>query len=324
MNKETLEKINKFTRREFTEDELYVFPVKLCGNEIDRDYERFSDSALESLKELMIGASGIFDHDPRAGNQTARIFDTEIVTDESKTTKYGQPYRYLKGMAYAVRTEANKDLIAEIDGGIKKEVSIGCSAAKKICSICGQDQFTGSCEHKKGAEYSGQMCHHILDDITDAYEWSFVAVPAQADAGITKKLHKEAEPMEFTPISTQAEFDAAVQSRIDAAVTDAKKGFEGWISPEDHQKALDTLSAEKKKLELSLLRLNAAGEAGLPSELADRLTGESEEEIRADAEKLASFMKPAHQTPSRSAEGEGLSGVEKAFYARNPELRKEN
>ena len=32
------------------------------------------------------------------------------------------------------------------------------------------------------------MCHTILDDITDAYEWSFVAVPAQVNAGVTKRF----------------------------------------------------------------------------------------------------------------------------------------
>ena len=50
-----IEKINRFTRREFTEDELYIFPVKLCDNEIDRDGERFSDKALEDLKTLFVG-----------------------------------------------------------------------------------------------------------------------------------------------------------------------------------------------------------------------------------------------------------------------------
>ena len=40
--KSELEQINKYTRRELKEDEVYVFPVVLCDNEIDRDGERFS------------------------------------------------------------------------------------------------------------------------------------------------------------------------------------------------------------------------------------------------------------------------------------------
>ena len=188
MEKDTLDKINRFTRREFSADELYTFSVILCDNDIDRDCECFSDSALEKLKELFIGRTGIFDHDASTANQNARIFDTEIVTDEQRTTKYGEPYRYLKASAYMVRTDDNKNLIAEIDGGIKKEVSISCSAAKRKCSVCGCDKAVQSCSHIKGKSYGGRLCHIVLDNITDAYEWSFVAVPAQVNAGVTKKF----------------------------------------------------------------------------------------------------------------------------------------
>lgn len=191
MDKEILAKINKFTRREFKEDELYIFSVILCDNEVDRDYERFSDNALEKLKSLFIGKTGIFDHNTSTSNQNARIFDTEIITDTERTTKAGEPYKYLKAMAYMVRTDDNKNLISEIDGGIKKEVSISCSASKKICSVCGNNKSVGNCSHIKTKLYNGRICHTILDDVTDAYEWSFVAVPAQINAGVTKKFKDE-------------------------------------------------------------------------------------------------------------------------------------
>ena len=67
-----LEKINKFTRRPFTEDEIYVFSVILCDNDIDRDGERFSDKALEKIAELFVGKTGIFDHAPSSSNQIGR------------------------------------------------------------------------------------------------------------------------------------------------------------------------------------------------------------------------------------------------------------
>lgn len=78
MEKTTLEKINRFTRRELGEDEVYTFSVILCDNDIDRDLERFSDEALVTLAEKFIGRTGISDHDPSSANQTARIFDTQI------------------------------------------------------------------------------------------------------------------------------------------------------------------------------------------------------------------------------------------------------
>lgn len=190
MNKEILDKINKFTRREFSEEEIYVFSVILCDNDIDRDYECFSDKALEQLKEMFIGKTGIFDHNASTSNQNARIFETEIIADSERRTRNGSIYKYLKASAYMVRTDENKNLIAEIDGGIKKEVSISCSANKRICSVCGADKAKTGCNHAKGKTFDGKLCYVILDDISDAYEWSFVAVPAQVNAGVTKKFNE--------------------------------------------------------------------------------------------------------------------------------------
>lgn len=312
MDKSILEKINRFTRRPLAENEVYAFPVHLCDNDIDRDNERFSDDALLAMSRLFIGKSGIFDHDPRSGNQTARIFDTEVVTERNKLTKDGRVYKYLKGMAYMVRTDSNKDLITEIDAGIKKEVSVSCSANKRICSVCGCDRSKTDCGHHK----ENDNCHIILDDITDVYEWSFVAVPAQINAGVTKKyIPKEENTMEFTPITTQAEFDAAVQERINEAVEEAKKGFEGWLSPDaaaalakerdDSKAAADALSTENKSYRLSAMKMKAANEKGIPFELAEKLSGETEDEINKDAETFAKyFTAPKHQpTPRFSGEG---------------------
>ena len=87
-----------------------------------------------------------------------------------------------------VRTEKNKDLIAEIEAGIKKETSVGCSVQSIRCSVCGKDIKTEGCEHQKGRIYGGKRCHYLLDQPTDAYEWSFVAVPAQRNAGVVKSF----------------------------------------------------------------------------------------------------------------------------------------
>lgn len=314
MEKTELAKINALTRRDLTEDEIYAFPVTLCHNDIDRDGERFSDEALHKMAELFIGKTGIFDHNPVASGQMARIYDTEVV-DTDQLTQDGRQLRLLKGYAYMVRTSENSDFILEIDAGIKKEVSVSCTAEKRLCSVCGKE--AGQCEHVKGKSYDGKVCCHILDDITDAYEWSFVAVPAQQGAGVTKHYHAKGEnhmPEEFKAITTQAEFDTAVQPLIDAAVSAKAAEFADWISPEQHKTAM-----------LEQFRSKAALAAGLPAELADRLTGDTEEAIQKDAELLAGFTKSS-QTPFFRVENPELSGVEKSFYEKNPNLkpRKEN
>ncbi len=181
-----LEAVNAFAKAELKAEDVYIFSVLLCDNEIDRDCERFSENTLRELSELFVGATGICDHDWRSDNQVARIYRTELVTDKARKTSYGTPYAYLKGYAYMLRTESNAELIAEIEGGIKRETSVGCSVARSVCSICGED--IEACSHVKGRQYDGKLCCAILEGAVDAYEWSFVAVPAQRSAGVIKSF----------------------------------------------------------------------------------------------------------------------------------------
>ena len=139
---------------------------------------------------------GIFDHQWTAMGQTARLYKTEVV-DESSVTSAGDSQCYLKGWAYMLRGEETEPLIAQIEAGIKKEVSVGCAVARSVCSICGQE--AGRCAHRRGREYDGQLCYFTLEDPTDAYEWSFVAVPAQRSAGIIKSKRYGGGALEDPP-----------------------------------------------------------------------------------------------------------------------------
>lgn len=181
-----MEKINRFAVQPLEEKDVFCFSLTLCDNDIDRDGERFSDEALDKLAKLFIGKTGIFDHDPKGEKQTARIFDTHIKSFDGRLTSDGKPYLALCASAYMVRTGANADLIKEISGGIKKEVSVSCAVARQICSVCGADRSKSACAHIKGRQYGEKLCYVTLDEPTDAYEWSFVAVPAQVNAGVTK------------------------------------------------------------------------------------------------------------------------------------------
>lgn len=189
--------INKFTRRELKEDEVYTFTVTLCDNDVDRDYEAFTVDALKELQKLFVGKTGIFDHNPTSKNQSARIYKTWCEFDSEKKTVFASPYVALKAKAYMVRTENNKSLIEEIEGGIKKEVSVSCKMNKAVCSVCGKELLLNGCEHRKGKKYGDKLCYVSLSQAQDAYEWSFVAVPAQRSAGVTKSFIRE-ENMEDT------------------------------------------------------------------------------------------------------------------------------
>lgn len=181
-----MEMINRYTRKTLCEDDVYIFHVLLCDNEVDRDFERFDTGALKALAQLFAGKTGVFNHSMNAHDQTSRLYDTQVVTQGEKHTSVGEPYTFIKAKAYMPRTAKNADLIAEIDAGIKKEASVGCAVKRMTCSVCGADLRKEGCDHSKGKSYGGQVCHTVLSEPTDAYEWSFVAVPAQRAAGVTK------------------------------------------------------------------------------------------------------------------------------------------
>ena len=185
-NTAELEKINNYSLEELKPEEIYAFKIAVCSNaqDTDRDNEPLMLKAVEQLAEKLKGKTVLNDHNPSTKNQTARIYDT--VLEKSDTlTEIGEPLTRLIAHSYMIKTAGNADLIAEIKGGIKKEVSVGFSTSKYQCSICGKD--FGYCPHQKGQTYDGKTCRALITDCTDAYEVSFVAVPCQIDAGTKKK-----------------------------------------------------------------------------------------------------------------------------------------
>lgn len=193
---EDLKKINKYTLEPVGKEDVFVFKATMADNEQDdRNYMPFNLKALMDLKKLYIGKTMLKDHSRRADNQIARVYDTEIVQDPSKKTELGELHTELIAKIYVLKLDSNKDLIAEIKGGIKKEVSTSCKADKMICNICNGDGR--KCIHWPGLEYTIQdgtptgtkkRCKILLDGAKEAYELSFVAVPAQPRAGTHKSI----------------------------------------------------------------------------------------------------------------------------------------
>lgn len=124
--------------------------------------------------------------------------------------------------------------------------------------------------------------------------------------------------MDFKPIETQEAFDAAMKPHIDKAVAEAEQKYKSYLSPEDAAKssksltdeiaqlreqltskdtAIADLTAKNKAHEISAAKTRIAHETGLPLEMAGRLTGETDADIKADAEKLAGLMN-ASQPPT--------------------------
>ena len=189
---EELRKINKLTLEPLKAEDVFTFKMSMCDNETDdRNYEPFNLQSLKDMKRLYVGKTVIKDHFRRADNQVARVYDTELIYEDGKETKAGEPFARLVAKCYMIKTSSNADLIADIKAGIKKEVSTSCRPKKAVCSICGVDNMKSYCAHYWGKEYekadgTKATCYFTLDGVKEAYEVSFVAVPAQPRAGTTK------------------------------------------------------------------------------------------------------------------------------------------
>jgi hypothetical protein len=176
--------INRLAIEPLTLDDVYVFELEACDTEIDRANERFDRSAIDQMAERYIGKTVIKDHMRRSDNQFARVYDAY---GEDGTSSKGEPVRKLILRCYTRDCEANKEMIADIKAGIKKEVSVSFLPGSYTCSICGRDNKSdGMCRHWPGREYDGEKCHFTFSDIQDVYEVSFVAVPCQPDAATRK------------------------------------------------------------------------------------------------------------------------------------------
>ena len=128
----------------------------------------------------------------------------------------------------------------------------------------------------------------------------------------------------FKPIETQEELDNIIKDRLKRERESTQKRYEGWISPEDHQKALDAsnkafddfkkahesdeqtiadLTAKNKAYETATLKSRIAHEVGLSYEWTDRISGEDEESIRKDAESLKKLVGAGAQPiPTKNTE----------------------
>lgn len=124
--------------------------------------------------------------------------------------------------------------------------------------------------------------------------------------------------MDFEPITTQ--------ERLDELLAAERAKFEGYASPEnvaEYEKRIKTLTDKAAKLEktnaeldsankaheLNALKNKVARESGLRYELADRLSGTTEEELRADAKKLAEYTAVTAPLKSTESSADKLSAA---------------
>lgn len=125
---------------------------------------------------------------------------------------------------------------------------------------------------------------------------------------------------DFKVIETQEDFDKAIKARLSQKDRELAEKYKDFLSPEDaaamkvgfendlkeankkvaeaqeklasYDETVSNLTQRAETAENLLLKNKVAYENKLPIELSERLIGKTEEELKADAEKLSAAIKP--------------------------------
>lgn len=143
---------------------------------------------------------------------------------------------------------------------------------------------------------------------------------------------------DFTPITTQEEFDRAITDRIKRERETLSKKYadydelkskaadyekqlgelktsleESTKKSSEHEKTVADLTGKISSYELASLKTRIAHELGIPYELSGRLTGNDEKELRADAESLSKLVSAGKPTPPLKSTEPPVDGKDAAY-----------
>jgi len=171
--------INSFSLRPLATDELVVFTMDLCHNQMDRHYSRFPDEELEKINRMVPGRPLMERHDLRGTLPRGTFFRSSLHGDGTRGRLSVRPD------VYVLRTADNASFIHNIEGGVYRETSIGFSFRTPECAICGKDLRT--CDHVPGRTYGDTVCHYVMRDVLEVIEGSVVPTGSQGTAFVPRR-----------------------------------------------------------------------------------------------------------------------------------------
>ena len=129
-------------------------------------------------------------------------------------------------------------------------------------------------------------------------EFKTIETQEELDNIVKERIRREREKFDdYDELKKRVSELESENSTLKSTVEDDKQTRAGL----DAQ--ITELQGQVSNYETASLRTRIALQNGLPYDLADRLQGADEEALRADAERLAGFMRPAtHQAPLRDTE----------------------
>lgn len=152
-------------------------------------------------------------------------------------------------------------------------------------------------------------------------EFTAITTQEQLDAVIGERLKREREgaAKKYGDYDNLKSKVAAYEKQIGEMTRAAEEQAQRYA---DYDQRLAGLQAQVKDQETAAIKTRVALESGIPYELVGRLAGETEEDIRRDAEALAKFVGKGSTPPPplRSTEPAGTDTKQAALRALTTQL----
>ncbi len=110
------------------------------------------------------------------------------------------------------------------------------------------------------------------------------------------KTIQEVKPKDYDEIKSAKEKLEKQVKDLNGTLTATNEKYAGY------DKNIEELNGKIKDYEIKNLKFRIANESGIPLELASKLTGETEEDLKKDAETLSSFITKKQTLPLRTTE----------------------
>jgi hypothetical protein len=189
--------INKLSRKEFTDDDVFVFGGKSAGDRIiENRYIQLSKELLQTfVDDSKKGVSWLLNHSWASYSEPVtifgRTFDARIVpSNEEGETVELQIDKFIPRSDTLKNGRSANSVIEDIENGILFDTSIGWGSNKMVCSICNMEYYGGGCTHWRGKTYEDadgnqKLCYVIAKNPGFLMEESGVFDGAYRGAGIS-------------------------------------------------------------------------------------------------------------------------------------------
>lgn len=135
-------------------------------------------------------------------------------------------------------------------------------------------------------------------------DFKTIETQEELDLIIGERVAKEKERLERnSPFKAELDQLKTAKADLESQVGTLQSTIEqSKAGQEDYTKQISDLTSKVAGYETANLRTRIALQNGLPYDLADRLVGDDEESIKADAERLSSFVTKQHSAPLKDVE----------------------